>query len=62
MTGVSGPSKPPVPAPPAMPVPGREEELAKKKVTRRRGRSANILAGVMMQGRNILNLRNKLGE
>jgi len=62
MTG-SAPSKPPpAPAPPAMPVPGREEEQAKKTVTRRRGRSANRLAGRMMQNRNILNLRNKLGE
>ena len=61
MTG-SKPDKPPEPAPPAMPIPGREEEIAKKPVTRRRGRFANILAGRMMQQRSILNLRNRLGE
>ena len=43
---------PPDPAPAAMPIPGREEEEAKKKVGRRgKGRLANMLAGQLMSKR-----------
>ena len=50
---------PPDPAPAAMPIPGREEEEAKKKVGRRgKGRLANMLAGQLMskQGGSMKNL------
>lgn len=49
---------PPVPDPVAMPIPGREEDIAKKKVGRGRGRFVNILAGRMMtqQGGGLSNI------
>ena len=51
MTGGGGGGKtrpPPDPAPAALPIPGREEDIAKKKVKRGAGRFANILAGRLM--------------
>lgn len=50
---------PPVPAPTAQPIPGREEEEAKKKVRKRGGRASTIFAG-RLNARNantILNTR-----
>lgn len=52
---------PPEPAPTATPIPGREEEEAKKKIRARRGgRDSTILAGRLnsqRNGNNILNTR-----
>ena len=63
MSGGGGKPKiqtPPEPAPTATPVPGREEEEAKKAVrTRRSGREGNILAGRLNSSQNIL--KTKLG-
>ncbi len=57
--GGGGKSKaPPAVAPAALPIPGREEDIAKKKVKRGRGRFANILAGKLMtqQGGGLSNI------
>ncbi len=56
--GGSRPKAPPAVAPAALPIPGREEDLAKKKVKRGTGRFANILAGRLMtqQGGGLQNL------
>ena len=53
----------PDPAPLATPIPGREEDEAKKKVRARRGGRANtILAGGMMAGRNQSVLKTRTGD
>jgi hypothetical protein len=49
------------PSPIAQPIPGREEEEAKKKARKRRGgREANILAGRLTSQRNDI-LKTRLG-
>ncbi len=64
--GGSRPKAPAEPAPTAQPVPGREEDEAKKKVrSKRGGRASTIFAGRLNAGRlnagrngaNILNTR-----
>ncbi len=62
MTGSRRPKikTPDVLAPTAQPIPGREEEEAKKKVRKRGGRAANIFAGRLNARQNantILNTR-----
>ena len=65
MTGGSRPkvTVPEEPAPTPMPIAGREEDEAKKKVrkrARRGGREANILAGRLTSNRNDI-LKTQLG-
>ena len=61
MTGSRRPKiqTPDDPAPVAQPIPGREEEEAKKKVRKRGGRAATIFAGRLNQrnANTILNTR-----
>lgn len=62
--GPEQPGQPPEPSPVPMPILGREEEEAKKKVRRRAGktgRRSTILAGKMMKQRNSI-LKTSLGE
>lgn len=61
MTSSKRPKTPADPSPAAMPIPGREEEEARKKVGRRKGgRAQNILAGRLTSQRNDI-LKTRLG-
>ncbi len=51
MTGGGGIDSPRPIAPAALPIAGREEDIAKKKIGRGEGRFANILAGQLMTQR-----------
>ena len=55
------PAPPPAPSPAATPMPGSEEELAKKVVRKRTGRESTILAGRMMQENNPYEYKTILG-